>query len=259
VNIKLTAALLIIGFISVIAYSQDKTVILHGKIISNTKAIANVHIYNISKKRGTVSNDKGVFEIIASANDTLYISSLQYKKSTYLITEKNIYLKQIQIELTASVNELDEVFLKHLTGNLTLDMANKPKATTPVLGYVYDKKDLYKNTFNDQTDASNRPDPKANTNPIGGGAGISLPDRRYEALLKLKRELKQKIIFPDLLKHDLGIEYFTVTLSIPEEKINNFIAYCEYRGIVKKYHSNKQLEVIEILNEESKNYNAIKN
>lgn len=239
--------------------AQDKTVILGGKVTSNSKTLANVHIYNMSKAKGTVSNDIGVFELTASVSDTIYVSSLQYEKQKFIITKKNIEQKHLSIDLKPSINQLDEVFLRHLTGDLNFDMANKPKDTIPIMGYVYNKKDLYKSSFTDQTDASNRPDPKANTNPIGGGAGVSLPDRRYEALLKLKRELKQKKNFPDLLKHDLGIEYFTVTLKIPEEKINNFISYCEYKNIVYKYHHNKQLEVIKILNEESKTYNAIKN
>ena len=47
--------------------------------------------------------------------------------------------------------------------------------------------------------------------------------------------------------------------NIPEDQINLFLSYCEYRDVVEKYYNNKELEVIEILNQESKNYNAIKN
>ena len=98
------------------------------------------------------------------------------------------------------------------------------------------------------------------TDPIGPmGAAATLPDKRYQQLLKLKRELKQKKDFPDKIKRDLGIGYFTKNLNIPEDQINLFLSYCEYRDVVEKYYNNKELEVIEILNQESKNYNAIKN
>lgn len=239
--------------------SQEKDSIIKGSIVNNSTGIENVHVFNISKKIGTISNNLGEFELKAALNDTLYISSLQYKKKTIVISQKNIEAKQLIIELTPIVNELDEVFLKHLSGNLLADMASRPKSTVPKVGYVYNKKDLLKKLPPDSYEKSKRPNAMAITDPIGplsGGAAIA--DRRYEELLRLKKELALRKDFSRKLQNEFGIEYFTKDLNIKETQINNFISYCEYYKIFDKYYNNKVLEVIKILKEESKKYNETK-
>ena len=90
------------------------------------------------------------------------------------------------------------------------------------------------------------------------GMGISTgPDKRLEAKLKLKRELKNKKAFPNKIKKELGVDYFTKKLHIPIEEIDKFLAYCEFKNIIEEYYSNNLLEVIKILQEESKTYNDI--
>ncbi|PHS52972.1 MAG: hypothetical protein COB01_05300 [Lutibacter sp.] len=74
---------------------------------------------------------------------------------------------------------------------------------------------------------------------------------------KLKRELSQKKQFPIKIKKDLGIDFFTNGLNISEEKINHFLAYCEYKNIIEVYYKNNLLEVIKILLEESKTYHEL--
>jgi hypothetical protein len=257
-KLKLTFYFLLFIVIS-FSYAQEKTVELKGTITSNSIVIENVHVYNITKKLGTVSNDLGKFQLKANLKDTLYVSSLQYKKTTVIVTAINIEEKEILIELMPIINELDEVFLKHLTGSLTADIANKPKDTIPKIGYVYHKKDLYKNLPLDSYEKSKRPDAQSITDPLGPlGAGFGLPDKRYEALLKQKRELALRKKFPEKLKNEFGIEYFTNDLKIEETQINNFLAYCEFFEIFEKYYTNNVLEVIQILKDESKTYNNIK-
>ena len=258
-KLKLTNSFFFI-FLALNCFSQEKQITIQGKIYSTNNIVKNVHVFNLTKKAGTISNDLGLFELKVSINDTLLISSIQYEKKYILITKKNVEAKQIEIELISLVNVLDEVFLKHLSGDLNLDIANKPEDTIPKHNYkplrTYNKTRFDGN----ENDGYINPMRKDFTNPIGGsGAGAPLPDKRYKKLLKLKRELKQKKEFPEIIKRELGIDYFTVTLKIPREKINHFLSYCEYRNIVEKYNNNKQLEVITILNEESKKYNAIKN
>ena len=258
VKLKPTCCFLLY-LVIVTSYAQEKTVELNGTITSNSKVIENVHVYNITKRIGSVTTDLGTFQINASLKDTLYVSSLQYKKTTVVVTAINIDTKELAIELIPVVNELDEVFLRHLTGNLKADIANKPKDNTPKIGYVFHKKDVYKALPPDSYEKSKRPDAQSITDPLGpltGGKG--LPDRRYQALLKRKRELALRKKFPEKLKNEFGIEYFTNDLKIKETQINNFLAYCEYFKIFEKYYNNNILEVIQILKDESKTYNKIK-
>lgn len=258
-KLKLTYFFLLF-IITIKSYSQEKiSITIDGSIIYNSKGIENVHVFNVSKRIGAISNDLGKFQLQVSLNDTLYVSSLQYKKLTFVISQKNIESQQIVIELTAKVNELDEVFLKHLSGNLRADMASRPKDTIPKVGYVYNKKDLHKYLPDDSYQLSKRPNAHAITDPLGPlSNGISLRDKRYEKLLKQKRELALRKDFSKKLQNEFGIEYFTKDLKIEVNQINNFLSYCEYFEIFEKYYNNEVLEVLNILKKESITYNEIK-
>lgn len=257
-KLKLTYFFLL-SIVTLKSYSQEESVIINGTISSNSTIIENVHIFNISKRIGCISNDLGQFQLQVSVQDTLYVSSIQYKKATVVVTPLNFETTQINVELIPIVNELDEVFLKHLTGSLTTDIAGRPKDTIPEPGYVYNKKDLYKNLPADSYEISKRPNALAITDPIGPlSGGAALPDKRYQKLLQQKRELALRKDFPEKLKNEFGIDYFTVDLKIKESQINNFLSYCEYYQIFEKYYNNNVLEVIQILKQESKNYNEIK-
>ncbi|RXP44823.1 hypothetical protein EC396_16830 [Lutibacter sp. HS1-25] len=256
---KLTYSTLFV-FLAWNAFSQEKTTTIYGKIHSGDTLVENVHVFNMSKKTGVISNDLGEFNLQVSLNDTLYISSLTYQKTTVKVTSKNIETNQIIINLNPLVNELKEVFIRHLTGNLAADIANRPIDTIPKHNFVFKLSDLKKELPYDSYAVDKRPNAQSITDPLGPmGATASLPDKRYQQELKLKRELAQKKDFPNEIKKDLGIDYFTNVLKIPHEKINHFLSYCEYQNIIFKYYNNQVLEVIEILTQESKNYNAIKN
>ena len=61
--------LIIILCISSIAYSQDLNESVRGKVQSETSesVLQNVHVINLSKVKGTITNSSGEFEIQAKA------------------------------------------------------------------------------------------------------------------------------------------------------------------------------------------------
>ena len=63
---------------SFICQSQEQQQIVKGKVQSETsKAILqNVHVLNLTKVKGTITNNEGEFEINAKLNDTLYLKVL---------------------------------------------------------------------------------------------------------------------------------------------------------------------------------------
>lgn len=210
---------------------------------------------------GTISNDNGEFEIRVSVNDTLLISSIEYEKRKINIHKFHVKFKSIEIQLISAINILDEVFLHGLSGNLNSDLNKTPLDTLPKHNFAFKLSDLDKKLPGDEYGYFEKVNAESFTNPLyirGGGQGSKI-DRRLEAFRKLKAELKTKKDFPSKIKSDLGIDFFTKKLNIPEEKINHFLGYCEYRNIVEQYTKNNLLEVIKILQEESKTYNEIKN
>ena len=89
--------------------------------------------------------------------------------------------------------------------------------------------------------------------------GLSLPEAPTIATGKgFHKYFKRKDSYIKI-KTTLGIYFFTNNLKIPEEKINHFLTYCEYRNILEEYNNNNLLLVIKILQEESKSYHEIEN
>ncbi len=73
--IILLAVLLIFS----VGFSQEIKV-LSGQIITEEPLNSAVHIINISRKKGWVSELSGRFSVEVSVGDTLVFSSVQYKK-----------------------------------------------------------------------------------------------------------------------------------------------------------------------------------
>jgi len=155
---------------------------------------------------------------------------------------------------------LDEIFLHGLTGSLDLDIKSTPKDTILKSNFVYKLSDLQKKLPGDELGYVSNVNAESFTNPlylVGGGQGSAI-NKQLERERALKKEIKKKQQFPYQLKKELGVDFFVNDLNVSEDKIYNFISYCEYRDIIKKYYANNSLEVIEILKEESIKYNEIK-
>jgi hypothetical protein len=237
------------------SFSQEKYVLISGKIISFGNAVGNVHIVNLNTKLGTVSNDGGEFEMLVSLNDVLLFSSIEYERKEIIITDNFIKYKKLVVELIPSVNELNEVFIEGLTGNLNYDLKKVPKDTVRNHSFFLKPGDLEKALPPDLNGPKKAPY-VGFFPPIPGS--VSLPDAGYEAEQRLKREISRKKQFPSKIIKQFGLAYFTDKLLIPEDKIDHFLAYCEDRNIINEFYKNNLLEVIKILREESKSYHEIK-
>jgi len=236
-------------------FSQENYALISGKIISSNNSVGNVNIVNLNSKTGTVSNDIGEFELIVSLNDTLLFSSIEYERRKIKMTGNFIKYKRILVELIPSVNELDEIYIEGLTGNLNYDINKVPNDTLPKHSFLINPGDLKKRLPFDTK--GQKKAPYVGSFPPSSG-GVPIPDARYEAEQRLKREISRKKQFPIKIRKELGIAFFTENLRIPEEQIDNFLAYCEFRNIIAEYYKNNLLKVIQILREESKSYHEIK-
>jgi len=113
-------------------YSQDSKNRVTGKVESESSktSLQNVHVLNLSKVVGTITDEEGVFEINASVNDTLYFSYIGYKPLKIIVT--NDLIKYEDNDLTFNLTELalalEEVIITpyRLTGYLEIDVKNAP-------------------------------------------------------------------------------------------------------------------------------------
>ncbi|MBT4324596.1 MAG: carboxypeptidase-like regulatory domain-containing protein [Cryomorphaceae bacterium] len=133
--------------ISTLTFSQDQTDTVKGNVQSETSKsiLQNVHVLNLTKVKGTITNNNGEFEIQAKLNDTLYFSYIGYKSLKIVVTNDLIKFDDNTIELTELAFALEEIIIKpyQLTGYLEIDVKNAPVNTStrykiiglPNLGY----------------------------------------------------------------------------------------------------------------------------
>lgn len=241
---------------------QGQTVWLKGTVKNTSlKGIKNAHILNLTTKKGTVSNENGLFNIKVKKGDWLQISNVQYKSAKQRVTNTNIKEKTVQVYLFEITNQLEEVKIKKkMKGFLSLDRKTQPKDTkfgTPLISL----KEIAKMDLSKVNLGRNLKPKSAQhlTDPVAKAAGlptatVGIPDRSSLRKKALRKELNFKTNFPIKLKNELGEHFFFQKLKIPKDKYYHFLSYCSSLGIEQLYKEKKTLQLIKLLQEQSKSY-----
>ncbi|MFJ1428039.1 carboxypeptidase-like regulatory domain-containing protein [Capnocytophaga canimorsus] len=115
---------LLVGLFCSFLYGQQPTE-MQGNVFSmqSGQPMANVHILNLNKVSGVVTDEKGDFTIRAQVNDTLYLSFLGYKSLKVKITNDMLKFPGTKIGMTELAYALEEVIISphKLTGYLDID------------------------------------------------------------------------------------------------------------------------------------------
>jgi len=247
---------------SISTKAQKDNFWLYGKLKDSSSVVKNANIINLKTNKGTFSNDFGDYKIIVSVGDTLQFSSVQHK-TVYRIINDFIYRSEVlDVFLTNSTYELDEVVLKtnDLDGFLSLDLKKTPEdKRAEALKKTMDFSNVnMKAIYNgDYIDQRVRP-PMNNVDPTamfaGAGGGVVIPVKFSERLWALRRDLDFKTNFPKKLLSEFGEPFFEIDLGIPPGKYYNFLEYCNPLGIEDLYRQNRKMEMILVLKRESITY-----
>ncbi|EZH71476.1 membrane protein [Aquimarina atlantica] len=115
--------------ITTYAQENDSSTV-SGKVLNaaNDKILENVHIVNLSQVIGTITNEKGDFNIPAKVNDTLYFSYIGYKPLQIRVTNDWVKFGEVKIKMTELGIALEEVVVAdvQLTGYLEIDAKRIP-------------------------------------------------------------------------------------------------------------------------------------
>lgn len=134
--------------------------------------LESVHIINLNKVKGAITDQNGRFTIPASVSDTLYLTYLGFKPQKVRVTNDMFKFEDTKIALTELAFALEEVVVRpyQLTGYLEIDVKNlpinnayqysisglntsyeagskNPSAVTKVLGAILNPADLLRNLF----------------------------------------------------------------------------------------------------------------
>ncbi|WP_411032005.1 carboxypeptidase-like regulatory domain-containing protein [Spongiimicrobium sp. 3-5] len=183
-----------------------------------------VHVVNLNKVVGTITNKKGEFQITAAVNDTLFFSFLGFKSQKIRVTNDMFRFEDTEIKLTELAYALEEVILRpyQLTGYLEIDVKNlpinnayqysisglsvgyeagkkNPSAVTKVLGAILNPADLLRNLFG----------------------------KKPNQMRKL-RQMKEDDDIRDLLASKFDRETLTELLQIEKMDIDDILNNCNY-------------------------------
>ena len=110
------------------AIAQSST--LKGQVIhsDNKKALSAAHILNLNSVKGTITDDKGFFEVSAIANDTVLVSYLGFESIKLKVTNDLLKGNELVIALNEKPEEIKEVVIKStkLIGVLEVDIKQVP-------------------------------------------------------------------------------------------------------------------------------------
>ncbi|TDQ25756.1 carboxypeptidase-like regulatory domain-containing protein [Tenacibaculum caenipelagi] len=233
-------------FYSCLLFAQNTPKIIIGTVFIDSIPTQDVHIINKKLAVGTISNENGRFEILATKNDVLLISHLNLEYKEFTIAQENIQSKNIVIYVDSKTHMLDEVVLERKKGIFEIDKDimpnNAPVVNAKTLNLPY---------------ANSKPK-EEKTVRIESGIAIGI----IGLINALNGKNKQKKLLKKIKVEDQNIEkirkhftdgFFVQQLKIKKEHINSFLESCISKGIVYLYKKEKVLELTSVLIENSKN------
>jgi hypothetical protein len=241
--------------VSFVSFAQE-TVIqkVSGSIVNDNTSlpVSNVNIINLNKVIGTVSDEKGYFEIEASVNDTLHLSFIGFQSIKIRVTNDWIKNKTTKIQMTEKAIALEEVIIQpyNLTGYLEIDSKlipirenyrysisglqqgyeagdSSPNAFGRVMGSIFNPADMLYNFFG----------------------------KKSKELKRLKQTKKDDSVRA-LLESKYDRETLAVLLGIDKSEIAEIMQRCNYSDAFVK--SANDLQILDAISECYEEYKVLK-
>lgn len=245
----------ILFFLSITTFAQEQfeSQKVTGTIVNdgNLFPIPNVNIINVNKVKGTVTNNRGYFEIEATVNDTLHITLLGYQSLRVKVTNDWVKNGTAKIQLTEKSIALEEVVIRKydLTGYLEVDSKlipekenfrysisglptayeageRSPNAFTRVLGSIFNPADMLYNFF------GNKP-----------------------TELKRLKSMKKDDTVRNLLESKFDREMIAVLLGVDKKEIAEILQRCNYSEAFVQ--SANDLQILDAISECYEQYKVL--
>jgi hypothetical protein len=246
--------LLFLSLSSVTAQIAERNQRVSGTVLDDTKSkpLPNVNIINLNSVRGTITDEKGVFEINVQVNDTLHISLIGFQSIRVRVTNDWIKTKTTQISLTEKAIALEEVVLTpyNLTGYLQVDAKLIPVKENYRYGisglpYGYEAGEYSPNAFNRVLGSIFNP-----TDMLYNFFG-----NKPKELRKLK-EMNKDDTVRNLLASKFDRETIAIMLGVNKKDIAEILERCNYSEQFIK--TANDLQVLDAINDCYEEYKILK-
>lgn len=252
-QVAVLAMLLLPALVSGQESGPKKRQELRGLIVEDTASVSDVHVLNLSALKATISDAEGFFRIDAGLGDTLLFSAVRYKRTSLVVTASVLEAPSLLVPLEPYVNELQEVVVTpyDLTGDLNKDVGRLPVGT-PVSAFSLGLPNAAARRF---TQTENR------LNEATTGGGIVPLNPLLNAITGRTRHLKKQLALETRYEQarQIRMQYpdsiFVSRLGIPEERIPDFMYFCEVDSLFNQVaYSDDRLRIWEFLRRKSSEY-----
>ncbi len=206
---------------------------VNGRIIVSANDVEGVTVFNTSSNKGTITSEKGEFQLEVRLNDVVEFSALQFEKFTVTIDDKILNNRFFTVYLVERINKLDEIIITPydmLTGNIIADVKSVETFNPHLDAIYFGVNDLYGYDFT--------------ADYKSGVVNIAMTPRQFEYspdLVKIlggllnpvfktdrnRMEKKRKDISQLDLTDLYGKEFLIRSFNIPEDRIEEFVAFVE--------------------------------
>ncbi len=249
--------------LSFVSAQSVKRVEISGKIIVESSDLENITVYNTSAKKGTLTDDKGLFKLHVALNDIIEVRALQFQDFTVTIDENIIKTRSMTVFLVEKINKLDEVIILpyDLTGNLLVDIESV-KTFNPDLDAIYfGLANMNEYEFPDdyKSKVVNLAMPGTGNNIQYGFNVIGLVELFLRPIFKSKKndgrnEAMNAPSYDDFTEH-YSTKFLVENFNIPEPRVEEFIKYVEDEGLdYSLLNSGKEFQFLEFISQKSKEF-----
>lgn len=193
------SSILILLLVQTVVFAQ-KTILLKGKIHVVDAKPSGVHVINLNTEQEVISDEDGVFNIEAHAEDLLVFSASHLDYMRKIVEEEDFKSGTIKVDMTSKSTMLDEVEIKNYSRINAVSLGILAK---PAKKYTVAQRRMY----------------GATSSPLDGLIN-ALSGRT--SMLKDGIEIEKKQFALEALEGRYAESFYTETLKIPADEIAGF-------------------------------------
>ena len=253
--------LLLLFFIitSATAQEQERVTVTGTVVVPEGDDAQGISVFNISSRRGTVTNPGGQFNIAVGLNDSLSVSSLQFQPFIVIIDQGIIESRQINIRLNEIVNLLPEVVVRpyDLTGNITVDINRLPVARLPDTLNAMNTQGMYFES-DANPDLSSPPEnvalAESQSRLINGFNFVNL-FKQFVTTTRARQDQRPQSDINADVRALYDDEFFRANFDIELENIPEFINFADRNGLKEEMlKEGNEMDLLEFLLDQSKRF-----
>ncbi len=243
-----TILLLCLSFsITLQAQDEAERTPIRGQVIYKNVNVPNENVLNVSSEAYTATDENGEFVIDVKTGDILAFTSLNYKFSSIIVSEKQIENGRIIVEVEEKVNQLDEVVI---TPENTERYLNAKSEELGAYGaYNYEDDDATEFRMEDNTALPTQ------VRGLQNGLDFSNIARLLFKKHDNDTEKKSNLKLSEVVLQLYDTEFFVNDLKLPEDKITEFAYYLDDQPFSKDLlKKDNEFQFVDFLVNQSKQF-----